>query len=238
MISGRGALIAAAWALLLVASPSRSQAPAAGAPRTEQRVAALKQSMGKSAQSLRAYQWVETTTVSMKGEVKSEKQASCFYGADGKVQKTPISATPAPEKKRGLRGKAAESKGEEIQGEMKQAVQLVHSYLPPDPALLQKCKDAGKLAFEMVPPGKLGRIVRKDYRLPGDSLAITLDLATNTPAAVDVTTYLDKPSSGVTLNGKFATLADGTVYMATVALGLQAEKLSVTVANTGYRPLK
>lgn len=32
--------------------------------------------------------------------------------------------------------------------------------------------------------------------------------------------------------------ADGTVCMATVAPGLRAEKLSVTVANTGYRPLK
>ena len=75
------------------------------------------------------------------------------------------------------------------------------------------------------------------------AVAGSLALAANpsqgqAPAAVDVSTYLEKPSSGVTLNGKFATLADGTVYMATVALGLQAEQLSVTVANTGYRPLR
>jgi hypothetical protein len=52
---------------------------------------------------------------------------------------------------------------------------------------------------------------------------------------LDVSTYLGQPSSPVTLNGRLATLNDGTTYPANLTLGLQEEKLSVTVANSGYR---
>ena len=36
----------------------------------------------------------------MKGEVKKQEQKQCYYGADGKVQKTPLAgaAQPAPKK--------------------------------------------------------------------------------------------------------------------------------------------
>ena len=114
--------------------PGRAQAGGAGESLPE-RVAALKQSMAQSQQALRSYKWVETTTVSMKGEQKSMKQANCFYGADGKVQKTPIAAPPPPppKDKRGVRGKVVESKKEEITDTMKQAVALVKTYLPPGP---------------------------------------------------------------------------------------------------------
>ncbi len=214
-----------------------AQASGAGGAGLEERAAALKQSLAQSAQRLRTYQWVETTTVSMKGEVKSQKQVSCYYGADGGLQKIPIAATPPPKQKGGLRGAIQKSKTEELQGKMKQAVELVHMYAPPDPALIQRCKDTGKLSLDILQPGKLVRIVCRDYRLPGDTLALTIDVTANRLAALDVSTYLGKPSSPVTLNGKFATLSDGTVYPANLTLGLPSEKLSVTVANTGYRPM-
>lgn len=218
-------------------APATGAAPAGGAPTTEQRVAALKQSLAQSAQNLRKYQWVEATTITMKGEVKSQKSETCYYGADGKLQKTPLSSSPPPKKKGGLRGKAAESKGAEIQAEMKQAVELVHTYAPPDPTLIQKCKDAGKVSMEVVQPNKVVRVVFKDYRLPGDSLAITMDMTTNSLLALDVATYLGKPDSPVTMNAKFAKLADGTVYTASTVLGLKKEELDVAIANSGYKPL-
>ena len=40
--------------------------------------------------SARKYEWVETTTISLKGEEKGKKQNRCYYGADGKVQKISI----------------------------------------------------------------------------------------------------------------------------------------------------
>lgn len=221
-------------ALPVLAGSSIAAAQGGGAP---ERVAALKQSLAQSQQALRAYQWVETTTVSFKGEQKSMKQESCYYGADGKIQKVPIASSPPPKKKRGLRGKIAEEKKEELTDTMKQAVALVKTYVPPDPARIQRAVDAGKMAIEVVEPGKVARLVFKDYELPGDSLGVTMDLVTNHLRAISVATYLGSPSAPVTLDATMGSLADGTTYTSSTQLSLPSAQIVVQVANTGYRKM-
>lgn len=218
--------------VVLGALPGTAQGAGESAP---ERVAALKQSLAQSQQALRTYQWVETTTVSMKGEVKSQKQMSAYYGADGALQKLPISATPPPKKKGGLRGKIAESKQEELTQAMQQAVALVKTYVPPNPAMIQRAVDAGKMSVEILQPGKVVRLVFKDYELPGDSLGITMDLTTNQLKGISVASYLGTPSKPATMNATMGSLADGTTYTASTQLSLPSEQLTVNVANSGYR---
>ena len=98
---------------------------------------AVKASMGKSRQSLRQYAWVESTEISLKGEVKSLNQNDCRYGPDGTVQKTPTSAPTEQKKKRGVRGKMVENKKEELADYMERAGSLVKRYVPPDPLSLE-----------------------------------------------------------------------------------------------------
>jgi hypothetical protein len=173
----------------------------------------------------------------MKGEQKSMKQESCYYGADGKLQKTPIASSPPPKKKGGLRGKIAESKKEELTDTMKQAVALVKTYVPPNPAMIQRAVDAGKVSVEVLQPGKVARLVFKDYELPGDSLGITMDLTTNHLLAISVASYLGSPSKPVTMNATMGSLTDGTTYTASTQLSLPSDKLVVNVANAGYRKM-
>jgi hypothetical protein len=52
---------------------------AAQQPTVDERAAAIKQSLQKSMQQLRQYQWTETTVVSLKGEEKARTQNSCSY---------------------------------------------------------------------------------------------------------------------------------------------------------------
>src|SRR5688572_20061144 len=73
-------------------------------PSPEQRIAAVRQAIQQNQSKLRSYQWLETTEVSIKGELKNRRQAECRYGADG-IQKTPVGAPSAPNKPRGLKGK-------------------------------------------------------------------------------------------------------------------------------------
>jgi hypothetical protein len=226
-------VVAAVLVGILVASPCEAQ----GGGDMQERVAALKGSMAASQQALRTYQWVETTTVSMKGEQKSMKQESCYYGADGKLQKTPIAASPPPKEKGGLRGKAVASKKAELSDTMKQAVALVKTYVPPNPAMIQRAVDAGKASMEVLQPGKVVRLVFKDYQLPGDSLGVTMDLTTNRLTAISVASYLGSPSKPVTMNATMASLTDGTSYTASTQLSLPSEKLEVNVANSGYRKM-
>jgi len=211
---------------------SGEPAPAAGG--LGERVAALKQSLAQSQQAIRSYQWIETTVVSLKGEVKSTKQSSCFYGADGVLTKVPIAASPPPAPKRGIRGAIVASKTEELTDTMKQAVALVKTYIPPDPALLQRSKDAGKASMEVLQPGKLIRLVFRDYQLPGDVLALTVDMSTNRLTAISVATYLGQPNAPITLDVQMGSLADGTTYAANVQLVAKAQQLAVAITNSGY----
>src|SRR4026207_1487609 len=72
--------------IVMAAARGVAQAP----PSPDQLVAALKQNLGESQKRLRQYEWIETTAISLKGEEKSRKQQRVYYGADGKLTKSPI----------------------------------------------------------------------------------------------------------------------------------------------------
>jgi hypothetical protein len=204
-------------------------------PSVPERVTALKATVAASQAVLRQYEWIETTVITLKGEEKSRKQERCYYGAEGGVQKVPLTATPPPEKKRGLRGRVAESKKEELTDYMKNAVSLVKSYVPPIPAKMQAAKDAGKVTIEVLEPGKRARLNFRDYQKPGDNLGVEVDLVNNRPLGLNISSYLDDPKEAVMLNVHMSQLNDGTTYAGTVVLEAKAKSLTVTVNNSGYR---
>ena len=203
-------------------------------PSTAERVAALKASLASSQAILKQYEWVETTAVSLTGEERSRQMERCYYGADGKIQKLPVTAPPPEEKKRGLRGKIAKKKKEEMTDYMKEAVGLVKMYLPPDPARIQAAKDAGKVSVTPS-PGQRVRLTIADFIKPGDSLALDVDLTNNRPLEAKVATYLDSHKEPVTLDVRFSTLDNNATYAANIALEAKAKKLKVNVENSGYR---
>jgi len=212
-----------------------AQAPPA--PAAKDHATAIKENLQKSLAALRQYQWVETTAVSMKGEEKSRTQASCYYGADGKVQKTPIGA-PAQQddkKQRGIKGKVVENKKEEISDAVKQASALLKQYVPPDPARIQAAKAAGKLSVS--PPGPTGQVqlVIKDYLKPGDSVTFTANAATDQVTGMVVSTYTDSAKDAVGLNIGFGSFADGTVYPAKINLAIASQQLGIAIENSGYK---
>ena len=199
---------------------------------------ALKASLAASQDILKQYEYVETTVVSLKGEEKSRQMNRCYHGADGKVQKVPLTSPPPPQqKKRGLRGKIIESKKEELADYMKEAVGLVKQYVPPQPVLIQKAKDAGKVSVSPLPDQRV-RLTFTDFIKPGDSLGLTLDLANNRPVEAKVATYLeDSKDQPVILDVKFSTLPNNATYASTIALEARGKKLAVNVENSGYRSM-
>jgi hypothetical protein len=201
----------------------------------QQRVLELKQSVARDQQNIRQYEWIETTVISLKGEEKSRKQQRCYYGAEGTLQKITVDASPPAAKKRGLRGRIIENKKEELTDYMKQAVALVKTYVPPDPARIQAAKDAGKVSMDLLGPGRGVRLNLRDYGKPGDVLSVEVDPASNRVTALTVATYLNDAKDAVTLNVGFSSLQDGTGYPATKALVAQAKNLSVNITSSGYR---
>jgi len=247
MTSSRRRLIGISLALLgaWFVVDGRAQQPAGG--QAPDRVAALKQSMAASQKQLRQYEWIETTIISMKGEEKSRKQQRCYYGADGKIQKLPVdsaqAAAPAKGSGGGRRrggGKVKESivenKKEEISDYMKEAVALVHQYVPPNPELIEKSKAAGKVATKPGAAGQVGLDIN-DYLKPGDRLTVNLDGANNRLLGINIASYLEKPDDVVTLAVQFATLPDGTSYNAQTTLDAKEKNIRVVIQNSGHRPV-
>ena len=217
-------------ALLLMSAIMQAQSS-----EMQQRVAALKQSAAQDQQNIRQYEWIETTVISLKGEEKSRQEKRCYYGVDGSLQKVTASASPPPQKKRGLRGRVAENKKEELTDYMKQAVALVKTYVPPDPAKIQAVKEAGKISLDMPGAGKGARLNFRDYAKPGDMLSVEVDPSSNRVIGLTVATYLEDAKDSVTLNVRFSSLPDGTGYPATEVLVATAKNVSVNVTNSGYR---
>ena len=209
----------------------------------EDRSAAIKEALAKNQAALRQYTWVETTTISLKGEVKKKEQKQCSYGPDGKVQKVPLPGQAAPQQaqqqsggRRGGRLKKAivENKVEELTEYMEQAAALVHQYVPPDPQKIQQAQQAGNVSVQ--PAGGVTTLNVKSYVKPGDSLALGFDPAAKAMRSYAVQSYVEKPKDDdLSLTVKFNSLPDGTTYPETVVLDVTAKKVLVNITNSGYK---
>ncbi len=209
-------------------------APAA-APTPEDRINAIKANLATSAQNIKQYQWMEMQVFNLKGEDKSQTQSTCSYGADGKVVKTPTAPKAEEEKKRGIKGKVAENKKEDISAYMQSTAALIKTYIPPDPAKIQAAKEAGKISMTPLDGGKRAKLDIKDYAKPGDVLGVEIDLANNQILGLSVASYLTEPSDAVTLDVKMASLPDGTGYPANILLNGVSQEIKVTITNSGYQ---
>jgi hypothetical protein len=221
--------------LLAFASPAFSQGSGAN-PQLQEKVAALKQSIAQNQQALRGYTWTETQETILKGETKSTKQSQCQYGPDGKVQKTLLSASPAPEQQRGLKGRVIEKKKGELQDYMEGVAGLIQSYVPPEASLMQAAFQNGKASLQASGDG-IAMFVFRDYAKPGDTVTLAFDTAARKVRSYDVNSYLDAPEDVVTLKVVFNTLPDGTNYAAQSVLVATAKQIQIRTTSSGYSKL-
>jgi hypothetical protein len=222
--------------IVFAACTAWCQDQSASNPALKQKVAELKQSVAANQAKLHAYQWTQTTQVALKGETKKDSEDMCRYGPDGKVQKTPIGAPPAPEKPlptRGLKGKIVQKKVGEMKDYTDRLKSLVSHYAPPNPEMIQAAIKAGKSHLDVT--GGIATITFADYYKPGDKVAFAFDTSEKKLQSYDVNTYLDDPKKDiVTLTNQFAALPDGTNYLQETVLNAQGKQLKMTTTNAGY----
>src|SRR4029434_820988 len=155
---GIGVRIGFILVLSFLAVDNHAQSPAAANAGSQDKIAALKESIAQNQAALKTYKWTEATEISLKGEVKKKEQKLCQYGPDGKVQKTPVAgAEPAAkeEKDSGRGGRKGggviktaivENKVDDMKDYMEKPAALVHEYVPPDPQKIQAAMAAGKIS--------------------------------------------------------------------------------------------
>ena len=227
----------------LVLTLSVATAAAAQTPSPQDRAAAIKEAVTLNQSALRKYTWIETTEISLKGEVKKTTQKQCFYGADGKVQKTPIAgAAPAEPAQQGggrrrggrLKETIVENKVEGITEYMEKVAALVHDYVPPDPQKIQAAQAAGSLSVQ--PSGGASALNIASYLKPGDMVSIGFDSAAKKLLSYKVDSYVEKPKEDVVkLDVTFGRLTDGTSYPQETVLDASAKNIRVRITNSGYK---
>ena len=135
-----------------------------------------------------------------------------------------------------VKAKVVENKKDDMKEYMERAVALVQRYVPPQPADIQRAKDAGKVTANPAGAG-LVRLEFPDYLKSGDRLSIDVDAAANQLRGLTVASYLDQAEDAVALAVQLGTLADGTSYTARTTLDSAAKKIRVVVQNAGHHPL-
>jgi hypothetical protein len=201
----------------------------------QENIAMIKKNLTDSKAAMKKYEWIETTTVFVKGEQKSLKQKQCYYALDGKLTKVETGGSTAAKGPGGIRGKVAANKKADMSDYAKKAVAKVQTYLPPDPEKLQKIYNDGKVGIQVLEPNKKFKLSFPDYKEKGDILAISLSKTDQKLMALDVSTSVDDPKEKVAFNVTFSDLPDGTQFQGTTTLDAPAKDLKIVIVNSGFK---
>lgn len=204
-------------------------------PTTAQKVAAIKAGVAANQAAIRKYTWLQTTTVALKGEVKSTKVSQCSYqGTAPKPVCTQISETSAPPPKGGpLVHKEVEKKQAEMKAYMDSVGVLMTMYVPPDGALLDKAANSGNVSVAKNPSAGTTKVVISNYAEQGDAMTLVVDPAGKLGSAA-INTWLNDPKHTVTLQVTFAALPDGTSYASPRVLNATDKQVVVTTTLSQF----
>lgn len=206
-----------------------------------QRVGDLKDSTAKNKELLAHYTWVETVTISLKGEQKKVQHYQVITGPDGKPVKTSIDpAPPAQDDSAGGRGgrlkqRIVAKKKEEYEDYAEQMKTVAGQYLPPNKDLIQAAYQKGNLSYAPVPgdPSQI-KILIHNYLKPNDSMTIFFDKSQKQIANLTIATYLTDPSDAMNLTVDFSRIPDGPSHLSSATIEGVSKQLTVVMQNSNY----
>jgi hypothetical protein len=204
----------------------------------------LKQASAANKQALAQFTWVETVTISLKGEQKKQEHFQVRLGPDGKPQKQSLDQ-PAPQQaddtggRRGrLKEHVVEKKTDEYKEYADSIKSLIEQYVPPDKDLIDQAKQAGNIALSPV-AGNDGQfqLAFSNYVKQGDKMAIVIDKAQKGIVSVSINSYLNDPKDAVTATVQFNSIPGGPNHVATVTINGVSKQLTIAVQNSNYQHL-
>jgi hypothetical protein len=218
--------------LIPSASPAMAQSEALQA-----KLAEVKQASAANKRALSHYNWQESVTTSIKGEVKKQQLFLVSVGPDGQQQKSEINAQPdqaggGPLKRHIVAKKKAEYKeyGEQI-------ADLARQYTQPDPDRLQRAYQQGNMSLQLGGGETTTTLNIKNYIKPSDLVTLVFNKQTKAIQSIRVASYLDDPKDAVTIGAQFAKLPDGTNHVTGTQINGASKQLTVMTQNSNYQPI-
>ena len=219
--------------LVLSAPPALAQAPAA----LQARIQEIKIASAANKQALAHYNWQESQTISIKGEVKKQQLFLVSIGPDGQQQKTPINAQPAQASGGPLKRRIVAKKTAEFQDYGDQIADLARQYTQPDPNRLQQAYAQGNISMQLGGGENTTTLTIKNYIKPNDQVTLVFNKQTKSIQSLRVASYLTDPTDAVTIQAQFAKLPDGTNHVTGTQINGVSKQLTVVTQNSNYQPI-
>jgi len=201
----------------------------------EDKVAELRRAVAQNKQALMQYQWVETTTISYKGEEKSRVVKQCFYGPNGQIQKQEFNTAPTQPEPRGLKGKMVNKKKNEMQDYMERAQVLITQYIPPEPDRIQAAKDAGSISVTPQGDGTIQLLILNFVKAM-DQFSLNIYPSTSLIQKITIKSYLeDEPKQVITMDVAFTTMSSGVNHPSKTVLSAPEKNIQVVTQNSNYQ---
>ncbi|MGC9992195.1 MAG: hypothetical protein ABSD52_07370 [Candidatus Cybelea sp.] len=214
--------------LFVYAAPSMAQNASLA-----QKVQQVKQLMAANQQQLSHYTWQMQETISARGDVKEQTVYQVQLGPDGQQIRTLIAQPVAPSSGGRQRGIIHRVK-EDFKTYAQQVGALAKSYSPLNPTKIQQLYARGSVTVKSAGSPGYSAILISNYLKQGDSIVLTLRNNPKALTSIDVSSYLDQPSDGVTMQVHFASLPDGTRYAATTTVNGQSKNLTIVDQSTNF----
>ncbi|HEY3841239.1 MAG TPA: hypothetical protein VGL72_31930 [Bryobacteraceae bacterium] len=196
------------------------------------------ETMKRNADVLRHYSYKRRTEITIKGQTRGARTDLVRY-VDGKMETVSLGAPGGPDpstRRRGLRGKIAESKieqkKEEMKAERERLEELLHSYLSPGSDAMRAL--LAKAAVSRIGPGPDAdvKVVATGLKNPTDSLSLVWSVASHRPVSIELQSQLDgKP---VRLVLEYASLKDGAFYAARTLISMPKKDTVIRIDRFDY----
>jgi hypothetical protein len=220
-------------ALVLSAPPAIAQNAA-----LQQKLAEVKVATAANKKALSHYNWQESVTTSIKGEVKKQQLFLVSVGPDGQQQKTAINAQPDQGPSGGpLKRHIVAKKKAEYQDYGGQIADLARQYTQPDPDRLQQAFQQGNISMQLGGGEATVTLTIKNYIKPNDSVTLVFAKQHKAIQSIRVASYLDDPTDAVTIAAQFAKLPDGTNHVTGTQINGASKQLTVVTQNSNYQPI-
>jgi hypothetical protein len=214
--------------LFVYAAPSMAQNASLA-----QKVQQTKQLMAANRQQLSHYTWQMQETISVNGGVKEQNVYQVQLGPDGQQVRTLVAQPVAPSSGGRQHGIIHRVK-EDFKAYAQQVGALAKSYSPLNPAKIQQLYARGSVTLKSAASPGYSTILISNYLKQSDAIALTLRNNPKSLTSIDVSSYLDQPSNGVTMQVRFASLPDGTRYASTTTVNGQSKNLTIVDRSTNF----
>jgi hypothetical protein len=215
-------------------------APAAIAQNADlqAKLAQIKLASAANKQALSHYNWQESVTTSIKGEVKKQQLFLVSVGPDGQQQKSEINAQPAAQPSGGpLKRRIVAKKTAEFKDYGGQISDLARQYTQPDPDRLQRAYQQGNISMQLGGGEAMMTLIIKNYIKPNDSVTLVFNKQRKAIQSVRVASYLDDPTDAVTIAAQFAKLPNGINHVTGTQINGASKHLTVVTQNSNYQPI-